>query len=103
MNVNIFDNLQNASETGSVTTRGEIPDFPGPGGSRELPVAFGGRRVRGLHSWKTEAAGGSESLLDCLIRATVRSEVGFIFISLFNKFPPYPNSQKSSGLSCKIG
>ena len=42
MNVNVFDNRQNASETGYVTTRGEIPDFPGPGGSRELPVAFEG-------------------------------------------------------------
>lgn len=42
MNVKVFDNQQNASETGSVTTRGEIPDLPGPGGSGALPVAFGG-------------------------------------------------------------
>lgn len=42
MNVNVFDNRQNASETGSVTTRGEIPDVRGPGGSQELPVAFEG-------------------------------------------------------------
>lgn len=47
MNVNVFDNRQNASETGSVTTRGEIPNLPGLGGSRELPVAFGGAGGRG--------------------------------------------------------
>lgn len=42
MNVKVFDNQQNTSETGSVTIRGEIPDLPGPGGCEELPVAFRG-------------------------------------------------------------
>ena len=38
MNVNVFDNRQNASETGSVTTRGEIPDVRGPGGRERIYV-----------------------------------------------------------------
>ena len=42
MNVKVFDNQNNASETGSVTTIGEIPDLPGPGGSVAMHVAFGG-------------------------------------------------------------
>lgn len=54
MNVKVFENQQNASETGSVTTRGEIPDLPGPGGSGALPVA-----CQGVGGWAAFLEGGS--------------------------------------------